>query len=162
MSLPFTSKSTRSSQKILNWLVIARFARGPLHRDAAKAFNALNEGGANYSLWHELFEVKEGGSEALYINTKPHGLGAIWNEVESKEGGVEWQSVLREATGKALSSASRMSGKLWLCGFSDCGCSCTTVILVTRSSASLSSLSISCERTTEPSSVLMFQCRLIW
>lgn len=92
---------------------IHRFSTGALHRHAQKNYHSIGPLNERYSIWHELFEIKEGRSEGYYFNTEPRGLGAIWQKKEDEKEGVEgevWESVLRKATGKATTSQGRMNG----------------------------------------------------
>lgn len=91
---------------------IHRFSTGALHRHAQKNYHSIGSLNERYSIWHELFEIKEGRSEGYYFNTEPRGLGVIYQKKEDEtEGGEQvWESVLRKATGKATTSDGRMNG----------------------------------------------------
>lgn len=94
---------------------IHRFSTGALHRHAQKNYHSIGSLNERYSIWHELFKIKEGRSEGYYFNTEPRGLGAIYQKKEDEDAsGKEevWESVLRKATGKATTSQGRMDGGL--------------------------------------------------
>jgi hypothetical protein len=63
----------------------------------------------NVELSHELFTVKEGGFEAIYLNCEPTGAGMMYDHVVG--GGVDgedvWKSTLYR-TKNGSSSKSRM------------------------------------------------------
>ncbi|KAI5476955.1 hypothetical protein MNV49_006983 [Pseudohyphozyma bogoriensis] len=73
---------------------VQTFAKTKLHMEMRKYYNGLKpEEAKEIELYHELFTVKAGQIDAIYLNSPPHGFGRLYEE--DKESG-EWVSALRK------------------------------------------------------------------
>ncbi|KAH8924626.1 hypothetical protein BT69DRAFT_1318781 [Atractiella rhizophila] len=54
------------------------FIKGKIHTLAEKVYYENAEQNREIEIWHEMFTIKEKGSEAIYVNAAPKGLGNIW------------------------------------------------------------------------------------
>ncbi|ORY74772.1 hypothetical protein BCR35DRAFT_306583 [Leucosporidium creatinivorum] len=104
------------------------FAHKKFHRDVWTNYFAIPEKDREgLEIWHELYTIKAGGSEGIYINSTAHGLGGFFTQVgadgdsegqgDEKTEGVkgeagEWISTLRSAKGRFSSSKGRMGMKV--------------------------------------------------
>ncbi|KAM0792787.1 hypothetical protein ACM66B_002556 [Microbotryomycetes sp. NB124-2] len=103
---------------------VVKLAHNPRHREIWSFYYKLPEEEAKMiSIWHEMFQVKQGGIDVVGVNWKPRGLAAAFTKtppmdvgdgwmakkegVES-EGGKEdqelWYPLLRPLQGKKLQS----------------------------------------------------------
>ncbi|CEO58342.1 hypothetical protein PMG11_03073 [Penicillium brasilianum] len=99
-----------------------RFAYGEVHMDGVRYWNRIVRDSPHIAIYHETYVVPRGHWEAIYINSKPTGLGDMWfpfkekgeeKEEEEEEGKGETRGFIRPIvdarTGILRSKNGRMS-----------------------------------------------------
>ncbi|GLI79291.1 hypothetical protein PoHVEF18_007621 [Penicillium ochrochloron] len=62
-----------------------RFAYGDLHMNGVRYWHKISRESPHISIYHETYVVPRGHWEAIYINSKPTGLGDTWFQFKDKE-----------------------------------------------------------------------------
>lgn len=90
-----------------------RFAYGEVHMAGVKYWNRIVGGAPHLAIYHETYVVPRGHWEAVYINSKPTGLGDTWFPFEdgNKEGGTRGfvRPIVDARRGVLRSKAGRLS-----------------------------------------------------
>jgi len=88
------------------------FAQGEVHRKAWDWYSGWCKDGKGYiGVYHETFEVKEGGWETIAVNMPPTLLGAGSLPVGAEEGEEVWVSPLVEARGRRFKGQWQRMGR---------------------------------------------------
>lgn len=88
-----------------------RFAYGDLHMKGVRYWNKIAKESPHIAIYHETYVVPRGHWEAIYIHSKPTGLGDTWFPYKDKEGGKDGfqRPIVDARTGILRSKTGRMS-----------------------------------------------------